>query len=218
MKPTERTDAFLLMDTCGERALLALFRGDRLSREALLEERTASAALLGAVRELLRDEGLRLDQLAGLGVVHGPGSFTGLRVGLAVAKGLCEATATPVAAVSRLAVLMEAGKLQDGFAVLRAGRDVVYVREKAIGAAATERMMTLAELRNVAADRSIVYAEDELTSTLEGLLATRIELLARDAFELAHKRLHDGGDDLLSLDANYVRDEQAIYTRQQGRA
>ena len=49
------------------------------------------------------DGGLR--ELAAVVVVHGPGSFTGVRVGLSAAKGLCEAGGVPLIAVSRLALL-----------------------------------------------------------------------------------------------------------------
>src|SRR5438094_5441965 len=81
--------SLLLIDTCGEHGSLALFRGEALASEVFLPERTASAGLLGAIREVLGAGGLRLRDLAGVGVVNGPGSFTGLRVGLAVVQGLC---------------------------------------------------------------------------------------------------------------------------------
>ena len=49
---------------------------------------------------LLKEKGWALADLDGIGVVAGPGSFTGVRVGLAAAKGLCEAANLPLAVPS----------------------------------------------------------------------------------------------------------------------
>ena len=58
-----------------------------------------------AVRRLMEASGFRLNELAAVVVVHGPGSFTGVRVGVSAAKGLSEAGGVPLIAVSRLALL-----------------------------------------------------------------------------------------------------------------
>lgn len=68
-------------------------------------ESTHSDRLLGAVDQALRESALRLEDLAGLAVSVGPGSFTGLRIGLATAKGLAEAHPLPLVAVSTLETL-----------------------------------------------------------------------------------------------------------------
>jgi tRNA threonylcarbamoyladenosine biosynthesis protein TsaB len=54
---------------------------------------------------VLKDSGLTLDELDAIGVSLGPGSFTGLRVGIATAKGLALASGKPVVAFSSLAML-----------------------------------------------------------------------------------------------------------------
>jgi len=64
-----------------------------------------SEGLLPAVDAALRAGGLSLADLSGYAVAIGPGSFTGLRVGLATLKGLAFGDARPVAAVSTLAAL-----------------------------------------------------------------------------------------------------------------
>lgn len=63
----------------------------------------ASELLPGAVEALLAAQGLRLDALDGFLVGLGPGSFTGLRIGLATVKGLAYALRRPVAGASSLA-------------------------------------------------------------------------------------------------------------------
>jgi tRNA threonylcarbamoyladenosine biosynthesis protein TsaB len=64
-----------------------------------------SANLLALVDELLREIGISVGGLAAIACGAGPGSFTGLRVGLAVAKGLALPTDRPVVLVSSLEAL-----------------------------------------------------------------------------------------------------------------
>ena len=68
-------------------------------------EVTHSERLLPALDRLLTDAGVGLDALGGLAVSIGPGSFTGLRIGLSTAKGLAYATGLPLVGVPTLEVL-----------------------------------------------------------------------------------------------------------------
>ena len=75
--------------------------------------------------------GFAKSDIDGIAVVDGPGSFTGLRVGLSTVKALCEVLGKPLAAVSMLEALAvtygEEG--QQITAVLDAGRGELYVGE-----------------------------------------------------------------------------------------
>jgi tRNA threonylcarbamoyl adenosine modification protein YeaZ len=72
----------------------------------VLGERTSTAAnLLGDVDALLRQAGAHPRDLGGLAVGTGPGSFTGIRIGLAAARGLALALGVPAAGVSTLDAL-----------------------------------------------------------------------------------------------------------------
>jgi tRNA threonylcarbamoyladenosine biosynthesis protein TsaB len=88
---------------------VALGRVDGLSVEILgqieLEGRSYSSTLVAAVGELLAQAAIKLSQLQAIVAVNGPGSFTGVRVGLAAVKGLAEGARIPVVALSRLEVL-----------------------------------------------------------------------------------------------------------------
>ncbi len=68
-------------------------------------EVTHSERLLPALDRLLQDAGVTLETLQGLAVSIGPGSFTGLRIGLSTAKGLAYATGLPLVGVPTLEVL-----------------------------------------------------------------------------------------------------------------
>ncbi len=210
-------DALLLViDTCAERASLALFGGrNALLEERFLEERAASSTLLSTLRSVLHARELTVEALTAVGVVHGPGSFTGVRVGVAFAKGLCEARGIPLAAVSRLAVLAEAGELTSGFAVLRAGRGEVYVRELGPGAAHREWMTSLGALESVMPGQATAVESPELASSLRssGAQVHVTELSARHAMPAVQRCFAQGGSDVVSADANYVRNEAAIYAK-----
>ena len=82
---------------------VALLDGDVLVGQYLLDVRdTHSERLMVALDRLLGDAGWTVHDLEGLAVAVGPGSFTGLRVGLSTVKGLAVALGVPVAAVPTL--------------------------------------------------------------------------------------------------------------------
>jgi len=81
----------------------ALLDGERVVGEYTLDVRiTHSERLMAAIDQLLSDARWTARDLEGLAVSVGPGSFTGLRVGLSTVKGLALALAIPVAAVPTL--------------------------------------------------------------------------------------------------------------------
>lgn len=85
---------------------MALTEGSRLLGELFLDVRRPHGEwLLSAIDRLLGAAGITVAELDGFGVTLGPGSFTGLRVGLATVKGLALATGKPVAGVSTLQTL-----------------------------------------------------------------------------------------------------------------
>lgn len=85
---------------------VALLDGDRLVGEYLLDIRvTHSERLMAAVDRVLADARWTIDDLEGFAVAIGPGSFTGLRIGLGTIKGLAFARSIPVAAVPTLDAL-----------------------------------------------------------------------------------------------------------------
>lgn len=202
----------LAIDTCGEAAGLALSEGERVVAQRELPSRAASAQILAAMREILVEAGWSLGELDGIGVVAGPGSFTGVRTGLAAAKGICEATGLKLATVSRLAVLVH--KAGVGRAALGAGRRDVYVREAA-GELEVERMSTIdALLLEGACGGQWVVAEVQLAEALEALEPVVQRLSAADAVPLLLRELDRGGVDPADVDANYVRHESELYAKQ----
>jgi tRNA threonylcarbamoyladenosine biosynthesis protein TsaB len=123
----------LAIDTSGRHGSVALCRGDANAFETLqmsaLEGGTYSARLIPAISNILQQHNYTLAALGGFAIVSGPGSFTGLRVGLATVKGLCEIAQKPLAAVSMLEALAitYGADSRNVTAVLDAGRGEVYV-------------------------------------------------------------------------------------------
>jgi len=76
-----------------------------IAQYSLNIEVTHSERLMSTVDRVLKDSGIALAKMDGLAVAIGPGSFTGLRIGLAAVKGLAFATGKPVAAVPTLKAL-----------------------------------------------------------------------------------------------------------------
>lgn len=149
----------LAIDTSGKQGSIALARAGERSADGNhvevievvpLAGGTFSAQLVPQIAALLSSHRFTKRDIGALVVVSGPGSFTGLRIGLAVVKALAEVLNKPIAAVSLLEVCVFAsaatGKIM---AALDAGRSDVYVGEYEIPALAgqvpREHMLTRGE-------------------------------------------------------------------------
>jgi tRNA threonylcarbamoyladenosine biosynthesis protein TsaB len=122
----------LVTDTSGKQGSLALARVDVRNLELLdvapLTGGAFSAQLVPEIAHILKRCGIAKSELDGLVVVSGPGSFTGLRVGLAAIKGLAEVLKKPIAPVSLLeAVALAACSQGLVVAALDAGRSQAFV-------------------------------------------------------------------------------------------
>jgi len=96
----------LALDTSTSTASVALFDGQQvLSESTWLAGREHSTRLLVEVEIALERVGSAVERLTGLVVARGPGSFTGVRVALSVAKGMADGLAIPAWGVSSLDVL-----------------------------------------------------------------------------------------------------------------
>ncbi|MGB6975827.1 MAG: tRNA (adenosine(37)-N6)-threonylcarbamoyltransferase complex dimerization subunit type 1 TsaB, partial [Terracidiphilus sp.] len=176
-----------------------------------------SATLVKAVEELLTEAGvgpgLPLAALDAIVVTSGPGSFTGVRVGLSAAKGLAEAAGLPVAAVSRLAAL--AAKAGTELAALDAHRHEIFLRLSA-GGETRELLAGAAALAALGAPQgAIAVCEDAAAELLReawpGAELKRVEApTAADALRLAAGRVAAGQfDDVALLDGHYLRRSDA---------
>jgi tRNA threonylcarbamoyladenosine biosynthesis protein TsaB len=128
----------LALDTATLTASVAVLVDGRLVTERRHRVTTHSEALLGLLDGALAEAGLVARDLDGVVCGAGPGSFTGLRIGLATAKGLCFALGRPLQLVSSLEAL--AARAPDGAvcAVLDAHKNEVYAARYLVRAGVPE--------------------------------------------------------------------------------
>lgn len=180
-----------------------------------LEGGTFSAQLVPQISSLLSRHGFGKQNLDAFAVASGPGSFTGLRVGLAAIKALAEILGKPIVAISLLeAVAASASGAGKVFAVLDAGRGEVYVGEyENHTTMLSERLLTRQEML-AAVDHHLIITPDSGLAEFAraaGLKIQEIErpqsdLIARLAWKKLEKKETIAPE---VLDANYIRRSDA---------
>jgi len=155
----------LVTDTSGKQGSVALARahdnpeGVEVIESSPLTGGTFSAQLVPQIASLLEKHRLSKSDLSAFVVVAGPGSFTGLRVGLAAIKALAEILAKPIVPISLLEVVaLGAGVQGKVLAALNAGRGEFYAGEYEI-AGTTARPL-----------REQLLSKDDLLAEAQGLV------------------------------------------------
>ncbi|OFY41705.1 MAG: tRNA (adenosine(37)-N6)-threonylcarbamoyltransferase complex dimerization subunit type 1 TsaB [Bacteroidetes bacterium GWF2_40_14] len=96
----------LLIETSTEVCSVALSAGERIISYRVIKEAKSHARVIALlINEVLEEGGLTIDRCDAVVVSEGPGSYTGLRVGVSIAKGLCYGANKPLIAVSSLELL-----------------------------------------------------------------------------------------------------------------
>lgn len=106
----------LSIETATKNCSVALsLNGETLVCKELAEENFGHAEKLHIfINDVLASQNLTLNNLSAVAVSKGPGSYTGLRIGVSTAKGLCYALNIPLIAIDTLAVLAAAVKIENG--------------------------------------------------------------------------------------------------------
>src|SRR5579863_3471447 len=210
---------FLLgIDTCGTSGSVALGRlagssSPEIIAEKPIEGRTYSATLVSTIEELLRGQRIRLVDVGCLVVVHGPGSFTGVRVGLSTAKGLAEGIGMPVVGVSRLVMLAQKAGVPS--AALDAHRHEVFLRLEDRDGQVREWLAGAGDLAHLTPCAEIAVCDDPAAALLSQVWAathlvrvappTAADALALAAPDVQARNFADPG----LLDGHYLRRSDA---------
>jgi tRNA threonylcarbamoyladenosine biosynthesis protein TsaB len=225
---------FLLLDTADTRGCIALFHdAELLHAEPHPVAEDFSSWLLPAVNSSLRQNGLSLADLNGYAVCSGPGSFTGLRVGLTTVKAWAEIYTKPIAAVSRLEALAagEVGSAKSHppftavFLDARRGQVFAALYDHTACAVEPETVISLEiflsraetlcnsvpilwkspdpHMLEALPDWPARRAKGDRVARIQPPFAVQLGALAHDKF------LHGQITDALTLDANYVRRSDA---------
>jgi tRNA threonylcarbamoyladenosine biosynthesis protein TsaB len=227
----------LATDTSGKNGSVALARvtpgqsGVEIVEVMPLAGGAFSAQLVPQIAALLEKHGYRKSDLAAFAVVSGPGSFTGLRVGLAAIKALAEALQKPIAAISLLEAVAWSNAAHGTahgpvLAVLDAGRGDVYVGDYELGPQMhmrSERLLSReeflaeakgAEAKGAEATHKTVVTPDAVLAAMVQAAGTQVELIeypnAGVIARLGWERLQRGQTVRPEeLEANYIRHSDA---------
>src|ERR1051326_2404998 len=208
----------LATDTSGKDGSIALAHCGADGCEILdvipLEGGTFSAQLVPQISALLQKHSFSKNDLGGFAVASGPGSFTGLRVGLAAVKPLAEILGKPITAVSLLeAVAVAANGGNPILAVLDAGRNEAYVGKYENSKLVSERLLTFQELLADAKSRPVVTPDAPLAAKLkaEGAKVQEIPRQSSDAIARLGWQKIQAGQTVSpeDLEANYIRRSDA---------
>ncbi|MGH9510856.1 MAG: tRNA (adenosine(37)-N6)-threonylcarbamoyltransferase complex dimerization subunit type 1 TsaB [Terriglobales bacterium] len=208
----------LVVDTSGKSGSIALARGETDGSCGLLESvrldgGAFSAQLVPQIGALLSGQKLSKSEIGGFVAVSGPGSFTGLRVGLAAVKALAEVLEKPIAAVSLLEAVAFAGGINgDIVAAMDAGRRQIYSGEYHVSSGSAVRIKECLLNRDefsglvrgakvVTPDPAIAAFAQSLGADAHSISAPGIALVA----ELGWRKIA-AGDTVTpdALEANYI--------------
>jgi tRNA threonylcarbamoyladenosine biosynthesis protein TsaB len=212
----------LAIDTSGRHGSIALARCSASGACDILElvplsGGTFSAQLVPQIAALLAKHQLGKQDIGGVAVASGPGSFTGLRVGLAAVKALAEALGKPIAEVSLLEAIANVGGLRGRMIVaLDAGRNEVYVGEFDVQESAVllnQRLLTREEFWAFTRGSMIVTPEADLADAARraGLTVKEIARPRSDVIATLGWTKILTGDTVSAeaLEANYIRRSDA---------
>ncbi|HWB84688.1 MAG TPA: tRNA (adenosine(37)-N6)-threonylcarbamoyltransferase complex dimerization subunit type 1 TsaB [Bryobacteraceae bacterium] len=212
----------LAVDTTHEFGSIALQRGEEAIEEVELHEPSGFAHVLYVhLEQMLERHNIRLSQVDCFAAASGPGSFTGVRVGLACIKGMAEAFGKPAVAVSNLRALAAFGSAPMRAVILDARRGEVYgaVYDAAGRAVLPETVGPLAawlatvpagEVEWISPDFTAFNAEFAEPRFEQGRKTTAPRALAGKIACIALGQYRRGeACDPAALDANYVRRSDA---------
>ena len=205
---------FLAFDTSGEMCVLALAEEDGTVRAVTIFEgrRTLSRRLMGELDSLLTRSGLTLPDLTAFAVGLGPGSFTGVRVGVTTAKTLAQVTGKPLVGVGTLdayaAPWLTQGNDTEIVPVLPSRRGEVYAAVYQGGSSVEEPFAASLEALTMRLEnmgRAVVCGSPQLLPDWTGMSLAQPWTPPEGLARIASRRLQAGDtDDPLGLVPLYV--------------
>jgi len=210
--PGEAPQVILAIDTTSEYGSMALVdeSGALVAELPMRSSDGFSHVLYGHLRSFLDAHALRLSDIYCFACAGGPGSFTGVRVGMAAVKGLAEATGKPATAVSNLQALACFGRLPLRATLLDARRGEIFgaVYDDALEIVSPEVVMKLDEWLATLPNENIEVISNQ---TFPGIAVREAPReLAAAIGKIAAQRWQRGEEgDPARLDATYVRRSDA---------
>lgn len=202
----------LSLDTTHEFGSVALTRDGALVEEIALHSPDGFAHVIFAeLQALLRRHDCTLDRIECFATAVGPGSFTGVRVGVACIKGLAEATARPVVGVSNLEALSAFGSRPLRAPVLDARRGEIYgAVYDAAGALLHDEVVAKLDVWLATLPDNVEFVSTDFAELGGRPVTPAPRALAQAIGRIAWRKFRAGeAVDSARLDANYVRRSDA---------
>lgn len=212
----------LAVDTSTAQVGLAVYDGTQVLAEMVWTSgQHHTTQLAPALAELMERSGISMDMVSALGVAIGPGSFTSLRVGLALAKGLALARRLPLIGIPTmdivaaaqpasqhpLAVVLQAGRGRIAIGWYRSSKNGWQAEGPARSGTADELADEIESPTHVAGELSVEDRQRLARKRVNVLLASPAHSMRRPAIlaELAWMRWQDGkADEIASLAPIYL--------------
>ncbi|MEY2923663.1 MAG: hypothetical protein RLZZ337_203 [Bacteroidota bacterium] len=217
----------LLLETSGEICSVALARGEEIIRELSIEEPNShSTHLASMVDELLTAQHMQVKDLDAVAISGGPGSYTGLRIGCSLAKGLCFGANIPLIDCSTLRALastISSEGLDRIIPVIDARRMDAYIGifDPDLYAVVEEQFVTLDDafnqkfLQNYTRTMLVGNGAEKWANAFSlpnVQVSTEIKLLARHLLsEAYHRYTSKSFADLAYYEPNYIK---SVYVTQ----
>ena len=215
----------LAIDTSSQNATVALINDERLVGEYTINnKKTHSQIIMPLISDLISKSGLDISDIDVFATGIGPGSFTGLRIGVATCKALAQANNKKIIGVSSLEILAKSVYFTEKTvcSIIDARRDDVYNAVYKNGICLSDdRVININELLNELGDNETVFVGDGVNAHKDlikekmgnkaffapkNILMAKAGVLAQIALE---KALNNDFDEISTLNPIYLRSSQA---------
>jgi tRNA threonylcarbamoyladenosine biosynthesis protein TsaB len=216
---------FLIIDTAMEQAIVALSKDGKILSELINKETHSHASFIQvAIADLLESQKMEIKDIDAIAVTLGPGSYTGLRVGLATAKGIAYTLQKPLIGLSTLSALAHAavkalpkdlGEVFQIFSMIDARRMEVFgaIYDSKFNSIVPEQAIVLDELKwNSLISQPTICIGNGMTktkqfTTLHNVFYLETSYTSIELLEMATIKLNAGQfEDLAYVGPNYLKE------------
>lgn len=205
--PTDMT-YILYIDTSGNFSRIMLFDREKIRATRITTEANQHAQSINThIEQVMHEAGIKWDQLSAVAVLNGPGSYTGLRIGLATAKGFCYAMDIPLILLNHLDLMLFCSdeKKPAPIYFLKARENEYFVKRAQNDAELNETvLMTKEDLIQASAEGTLYTTAEDIIQDFDRVSLIRLEtvLICKYVF-----MLYDGSifADLMHCEPFYLK-------------
>lgn len=198
----------LYIDTSGNFSRIMLFDREKIRATRITTEANQHAQSINMhIQQVMHEAGIQWEQLSAVAVLNGPGSYTGLRIGLATAKGFCYAKDIPLILLNHLDLMLFCSdeKKPDSIYFLKARENEYFVKRTQNSAELTEAtLMTKEDLIQASAGGTLYTTDEGIMHDFDEVSLIRLEAVSISRYVFV---LYDGAifADLMHCEPFYLK-------------